>query len=525
MVSFYQYLNFLDILSFKPELKIKGNSRFITNLGKTVSLICILSIIIMSFFIVLDVITRKTYTIIYNLDSRGIPRISYNESQIAMFLLDPLGGELTEPDRYFNILAKFWNVEINNNYDQNTTESKQSLLPKTTIIDLPVKNCSTLNFPKFASFYKSLPKIYPSVVCLDLINLNYTLFGKFGGVNGYSTINIYIRRCLNSTAQNKTNCFSDDEIDKKLSQVYLNLISIESDIDSNNFNNPILEFYKNDMLLLSTTIFKSFFKELNFIKFNSNNGYIFDSSKSFETYRTDNIMESVDLRGKNTLIPGTFGQVNIRSSGKTDIYYRSYLKLQASFAYIGGILQAVILIGKFFIYVYSQNAMLNYLFLHLFDYEEIKNIINKEKNIFSKPIISQISKINHRTDKNLKCLKNDDNKLKIQANNLKLFNSNSNSNLIANDNLNINDKKFTKFPISNQLININKNLNNIFVNNVNKKERNENFIIEESFVSKINDKLENHRKRDMNENKLNVKFGIIMKTQNLLGLMLLIKLN
>lgn len=90
MATFQEFINFLDILSFKPELKIKGNSRFVTNLGKIFSLICINTILIISFFIVLDAITRKSFSIIYNLDSREIPKIKHHESQIALFLLDPI---------------------------------------------------------------------------------------------------------------------------------------------------------------------------------------------------------------------------------------------------------------------------------------------------------------------------------------------------------------------------------------------------------------------------------------------------
>jgi len=506
MAALYEFINFLDILSFKPELKVKGNSRFVTNLSKTVSLICISSIIIISFFIILDVFMRKTHTIIYNLDSREIPKIKFQDSPIALFLLDAMGKELNQPDRYFNFLVKFWNVEILNNNYQNTTDYKKWFTPKTTIIDLPLKNCSDLNLSKFKTYYENLPKFYPSAVCIDLRNLNYTLFGKYGGNDGYSSLNIHIRRCLNSTAENKTNCFPEDEIDKKLSQIYLNLITIENDINSNNYQNPILEYTKNDPLLISSTIFKTFFKEVNLVRFNSNNGFIFDTTEKFETYRTDKIKESVDLRGKNTLYPGTFSQVNIRSSGKIELFNRSYFKLQESFALIGGIIHVILLLGKMFVYIYSQNAMSNYLFLNLFEYDEIKKIFNKERIIKSKLILNQVGTFN-LSDKNLNNLKKDPITFNLKPANSNPFKNNSNSNSFGYEKKNVNEKLFKS-----RSKHLNESLNALFNNKMNKKEniqrkeRDKNLILENNFFSKINDKLDHDHNKDKNEISSEIKF-------------------
>jgi len=321
MVS--QLMNFFDIISFKSDMKIKGNSRFITNLGKGVSVMCLLSILILSCFIILDVLTRKTYKIIYSLDSREIPNVKINESQIALVLLDATGNEINEHYCYFNFLVKFWKIEIPNNYQQDTSDYKQTFLPKNTIINLPLKNCSSLNYTKFSPFYETFSKVYYSGVCIDFSNFNETLFGKYGGVEGYSTLNIYIRKCIKSTSANKTDCYPEDVIDKKLSQLFIGLIGIDNDIDSTDYQNPILQFYQNELLPLSSTIFKNYYKDMNVVKFNSNNGYIFDSINNYETYRSDKILESVDLRGKNTLFPATFSQITYRCSGKTEIHYRN----------------------------------------------------------------------------------------------------------------------------------------------------------------------------------------------------------
>jgi len=514
-----EWINYLDILSFKPELKINGNSRFITNLGKSVSVICLVSIIILSSMTVFDVFSRKIYTIIYNLDNREIPRININESQIALALVDPLGKEINDFDRYFNFMVKFWKIEVNLNFNENTTNYQQTYIPKNTILDMPLKNCSSLNYSKFSDFYQTFSKTYASGVCIDFSNFNQSLFGKYGGIEGYSTLNIYIKKCVNSTAQNKTNCYPDSVIDQKLSQAFLIFVSIENDIDSNDYQNPILEYTKNDMLPLSTTIFKNYFKDINKVKFTSDNGFIFGFTNNFETYRTDKIIESVDLRGKNTLFPGTFNQITLRCSGKTEIYFRTYLKLQASFAYIGGILQAVILIGQCFVFIYSQNSMFYYLFSHLFNYEEIKNLLKNDK-INSNLSISQLANFKP-LEKSSEFLNRDKHiKLNLQGIHFKTINYNSNSNLAGKDNTYIHNEMSAKAKKIKKLINENDNFNN---NNmdlnvqrkdfINKKNSSEDGISEEKFKSKVKI-IKNQSKKSHSGKAPNSKHGNILEMKN-----------
>jgi len=283
MVAKKDFLKFIDILSFQPEIKINGNTRFVTKLGKSISLICIVTLVLISSSIILEVLTRNNYTIINNMDNRERPSVKLNESQLGFILTDAVGQEIKEYDRYFNFMAKFWKVYFETNDTQNSIGLSDTAFIKYNITDLPLKKCSSFNFNKFTGFYNRISGAYPSGVCINFTDFNESLYGKYGDFSGYSTLNIYIRKCLNSTATNKTNCYPEDQIDKKLSQIYLEIISIENDIDSNNFENPVLPFTKSDMLPLSSTIFQNFFKDMNVVKFNTNNGFIFDKIESFET--------------------------------------------------------------------------------------------------------------------------------------------------------------------------------------------------------------------------------------------------
>ncbi len=196
---FYEVLDAIDIISSKPEIKVKGKSRFVTTFGKIISFLCIIVIMGFSIFILLDVIKRQSLSVLYNLDNRNIPSIKINESQIALLLVDALGNEITEHDRYYNFMVKFWKVEVPKNYSQNTTDFKQNYLPKIIVRDLPLRKCSSLHYLKFSDYYESYSKLYDSGVCIDFSNMTESIFGKSGDVQGFSYIHIYIRKCLNST--------------------------------------------------------------------------------------------------------------------------------------------------------------------------------------------------------------------------------------------------------------------------------------------------------------------------------------
>jgi len=419
-----ELLKNLDLLSCAPEIKINGNSRFTTKFGIITSLLSLIIILIFAVSTIINVLSRKKLTVVYNLDNRETPIININSTQPALLILDAMGGEIENFDRYYSIMVKYLKVEIPNNYSENnSTEYIKNIKPKGYIYDVPIINCKKMKFSKFQLFYTNLAKVYSSGFCIDFSNFNYTLFGKYGSLEGYSTLNIFINKCVNSTLLNKTDCFPEDVINKRLSQVYLNLITIENDVDSNNFEQPIMEFYNNELLPISSTIYKNHLKDMNSIKLKSNNGLIMDDYTNYESSRTDNIIESVDQRGSNTIFPGTISQIIFRCSGKTEFYFRTYMKIPASFAEIGGILQAILFLGRLIVHFYSKNSMLNYLIFFNFNKEEI--------NYFS---------INPATLRN--------------SNNISIPHDNSNVNL----NFNPRFHNIKKIPEANIRINVSKNI-------------------------------------------------------------------
>jgi len=187
MIIFQSFLKSLDILSSKPVMRVNGNQRFTTNFGLVLSLICIITIIALSLFIIIDVVSRNNFNMIYNLDSRQFSRVKVNETQTALLLFDAVGNEISEHNRYFNFLVKFWNITVPEKADFDNNINNQSISPTYKIFDIPLKNCSQMNYPKLNHLFINLAKAYKTAICIDYSSLNENLFGTYGGIHGYST--------------------------------------------------------------------------------------------------------------------------------------------------------------------------------------------------------------------------------------------------------------------------------------------------------------------------------------------------
>jgi len=80
-----------------------------------------------------------------------------------------------------------------------------------------------------------------------------------------------------------------------------------------------------------------------------------------EAYMIENILESVDLRGSNIIVPGLFNHIALQGSGKNEIINISFMKFPSALANIAGILQLTLFTGKFLKDFWSENSMLEFI--------------------------------------------------------------------------------------------------------------------------------------------------------------------
>ena len=185
-----------------------------------------------------DVLSKKKINMIYNLDNRQYLNISLAGKYIGWVITDGYGKEIENYSGIFNIKARSQKVSIENlagktdktNSDNGYQNSNQVFKgPNVTLTDVLIGDCRN-NTPKNSHFF-SIGNVFQSAVCIDLGLNNISLTGKVGAIDGYSIVNIFLNKCVNST-KNGNNCLPQANIDKVLEYGILNIFMTEHDVNS-----------------------------------------------------------------------------------------------------------------------------------------------------------------------------------------------------------------------------------------------------------------------------------------------------
>lgn len=170
-----------------------------------------------------------------------------------------------------------------------------------------------------------------------------------------------------------------------MGQAYILFYSIDNDIKLKDNVNPILPFIKTEIISISTSIYKTYFREASEIRINSNeNIFSFDYQET-RSYRFSVSREEIDLRPEHANFPGTFTQINFIANSNTKIYTRTYESLFEIFVRIGGFLNGIVYSVSIILYTYSSNKILWQCFYNNFSSKDIDNNLNindeKSKNL------------------------------------------------------------------------------------------------------------------------------------------------
>ena len=155
------------------------------------------------------------------------------------------------------------------------------------------------------------------------------------------------------------------------------MTNLEHDVKLDDIDQPFKPFLKNSMYQLSTSIFKSYYTEIQEIRINTDKSLIFTEMEETKSYKFINTRESVDTR-KFHIFPGTFSQMLFITTGNTQIHIRSYKKLFDVIVQIGGFFNGIVYCANIILYFYSKNIILWHCISGILSSDEIKdNLDNK----------------------------------------------------------------------------------------------------------------------------------------------------
>jgi hypothetical protein len=233
---------------------------------------------------------------------------------------------------------------------------------------------------------------------------------------------------MNSTLANKTDCYSDEVIEKKLYQVNMVSYTIDYDIKLNEINDPFKPFLKSEILFLTSSMYKIFVRELSEKRLKTDNSLLFSSYNEKNIYKFTQRREEIDLKKDNANFPGSFSQINFVANTNTEIIQRNYTKLFQVISEIGGFLNGIIFIAYLVLYMYSNNLILWNCIGVLISTKDIKDSIglNEDKSHKHREIInSRIFARSNLNGSNVNNIINQENANIIPSSQLNIINNNN----------------------------------------------------------------------------------------------------
>jgi hypothetical protein len=360
----------IDMFGQGIKLRIHKRVESKTLFGGILSNIMIILLLLMFLFEANDVVYKQN------------PQISL-EQQVLLkapnLTLDsftfPIAASLTANTNVGLYLPKYFNYSAYLIYGETSDELKTKYFN--------LISCKKEFFPNILQEqYDNL--LLDNGFCIE--NQNQTIVGSWSD-SFISYLSFKISLCVNSTVNNN-DCAPIEEIMSFLNTTsyFWNLYYQNTNINCEDAENPVTYNIVNFYRIISTTSYKFTELYLRQQMLDSDEGFIFKSknkspSVSFDYYKFDDT--SID--DSQTLV-----EFNILVSNNYYIYHRSYTKIQAVLASVGGMANLLKIIFVIFSYIFSivkrDEIILNQIFD--FDYsEEFLEEIKSKKRMNEKKIV------------------------------------------------------------------------------------------------------------------------------------------
>jgi hypothetical protein len=333
----------LDILSIKPSLYIKSQTRFKTNYGAFFTILSSLAILTLALFFMINFIEKRDLNVIWHKESASFsPFIDLNQ-KILMFRFRDINFNKIDP-RIASIQATYWSFDIYGNR---------------TINYLDLEQCSPeKHFPAYSNLINVDASTFQCIKPNE--NNNFTLWSNPASKTR-AFFNIYLVSCKNTTGRDT--CYSQDIIDSKLksTNMFFDYYMSMHAIDHYDPEAPLKDTIHSTTYKITYDFFFTYYEYYKNIVYTSDDGKVFENkktSKGFE-YDESNTYNVISLReSTKTIIDGSFTIFQIMINDRySDNYSRTYPKLQSIVANIGGVLEVIWFIGSMIIQLITPAIM------------------------------------------------------------------------------------------------------------------------------------------------------------------------
>ncbi len=418
--SQYPLFKQIDIFGISPLFTIRGRPTFQTQIGSFLTLICIMLIVIYISFFLNEMINHKSPNIqstIYYDESPSVIQLK-KQNFVFIFGLKTQDNINFIDERIYNVEGKQIKINLNDknvNYFENES--------------LNIIRCSEYSFELSNEILKKLP--LDNLYCIDNdLNLRGEYMSNFWN---YVTLNF--SKCQN-LSENQNFCKSEKEINEILNGGYIEIYISDYNFEPIKYNDPYNIYIRNLYKSFSIKYFEEIFLYFKLVEIITDSGYFFEDKKKINITSYDYIQNDIDFRDYNHFL-----SISMRVSSKREINERSYVKLQAIFSNVGGMLKMLLLVGEYTVYFVRMTLYKNYI-LEFFNLDESEIRLKKIRKIYNLPGNTNLKthtmfrEMNNITENNSFIIKKNNNDIMLSNLGLNIIEENSESKSYNNSILN-----------------------------------------------------------------------------------------
>ncbi len=339
----------LDILGPEPKLNIYGDDKYKTKFSSICSIIVIAILIAFTINSIVDYFEYKNPSIVYVKDNDNEVNRTVNVQDSMMFaVLDVSENTVIDESKIYFDASYVKVISGNTEYLPLTVERcefgkniNQNYKEKLSDYDVEHYYCIAENLNDYPLIYNSKEEI---------------------GI--YLTINI-----------NKSSGYVPDD------DLVMHFLNGNDIIDHNNDENPFLNIYYTltitDIAIEKYNVFRYYFQ---YIKYDSDKGFIFDSTHSYNAKSYSNLV-NLKISKSEIMDENEIGAASIRvSKTNFDYYNRTYSRIQTLLAEIFSVIELITGIGNMVCALVVNKKMSRKVIKHILYRNNKANIENDDKN-------------------------------------------------------------------------------------------------------------------------------------------------
>lgn len=403
----------IDFCSAGVQLRVNGKDRQTSIIGGLVSLLVMMAVLFLIFYLGLDIVLREKPRLIISEVENTLPTFYNLTSKDFMFGFKIVNSENLKVDYENYIDIKIMNT-IGVKNASATANNTEGPFNKTENVYTEFETCNKIKDYDIFNISSTLA----SYQCVK--NLSFYLGGDFSD-NKFGTLDFMVKPC-----RGKASCKSTEDLKLFLDKgLFMIIFYRDNMIDPKKADTPIQITHAPFMIGLSDLLQLDVYFNYKNLEVKSDFGFLFEDLNSTYTYKFENREVAYRSRGQRYFLWGT-----IYLTKKTTTFERRYLKVQEIAANIGGLFKFLWIAGILFMYPISTKSTNIDLMNEMFHFQpygndalerKISNDISNYKNKDPKDeiVVNNYStnKLNSSEEPNLRNIsnqvnKNSENKLK-----------------------------------------------------------------------------------------------------------------